>query len=274
MSLDNKNSGRIVAVRENIAEVVFGGAQPQRHELLTLASDPTAKLEVYSLGKNDVVYTLIFSDVTKLWRGAEVVRTGEVITVPVGEEVNGRLVNVLGEPQDGRPLSAKLRRPIYHDAPALSEVVIPNEILETGIKVIDFFTPFRRGGKIGIFGGSGVGKTVLILELIHNVESLKQTAAVFAGIGERMRDGYELYESLASRNLLKNIALVYGEINERAANRFRTAYAAATMAEYFRDDAKRDVVLFIDNIYRFIQAGNELATLLGSIPSEDWYQPT
>ncbi len=267
-------SGRISSIRENIIEIIFPGKKPSRHELLTLEDDRSVKMEVYTSGRDNTVFAIALSDITFLYRGAKVISSGEVITVPVGPVVNGRLINAFGEPQDGRELISDIRRPIYKDPPPFSDFVVSKEILESGIKVIDFFTPFRKGGKVGIFGGSGVGKTVLILELIHNVEFVKKTNVIFAGIGERVREGHELYMSLTETGLLKGTALVFGEINERAANRFRVAYSAAAIAEYSRDEQKKDVVIFVDNIYRFIQAGNELSTLLGSIPSEDWYQPT
>ena len=266
--------GEIIEIKENVVEVSFLEVKPFRHELLTLVEDPSVKFEVYSTSPEGTVYTLALTDVIMLYRGAKVRRTGEVITIPVGSAVNGRLINVFGDPLDKKRLTSTARRPIYTSAQPFTELKIYNDVLETGIKVIDFFTPFRKGGKIGIFGGSGVGKTVLLLELIHNVEFIKKTAAIFAGVGERIREGHELYESLSKKGLLDGVSLVFAEINEKAANRFRVPYAAATLAEYYRDEEKKDVVFFIDNIYRFIQAGNELSTLLGNIPSEDWYQPT
>ena len=265
-------TGRIVSVRENIVEVAFPGVQPFRHELLTLEGDNSVKLETYSSSREGTIFALVLSEVTALFRGAVVTRTGEVITVPVGSVVNGRIINVFGEPQDGMELMAQARRPIYKPAPMYTDLFIHNDILETGIKVIDFFMPLRKGGKVGIFGGSGVGKTVLVLELIHNSELLKNTATIFCGIGERIREGHELFESLTAKKLLNKV--VFGKINEKAAARFRVAYAATTLAEYYRDEESKDVIFFVDNIYRFIQAGNEVSTLLGRIPSEDWYQPT
>lgn len=266
--------GKIVSVRESIVEIGFSGVRPFRHELLLLEGDNDVKMEAYSSSREDTIFALSLSDNSKLFRGASILRTGEVLTVPVGPEVNGRLMNVFGEPLDGKRLFAEARRPVYKDSPPFADLLVYDELLDTGIKVIDFFTPIRKGGKMGIFGGSGVGKSVLILELVHNAELIRDTTTIFAGIGERMREGQELYESLTKNNLLKNTALIYAEINEKAANRFRAAYTAATLAEYSRDELGRDVVMFIDNIYRFIQAGNELSTLLGGIPSEDWYQPT
>jgi len=269
------DTGRITSVKENIVEITFEGLKPARGELLTLEDDRKVKLEVYTSGRDNTVYALALSNIFNLYRGAKVVRTDAAITVPViGEEIKGRMINVFGEPIDGKPLKVSKKMPIYRPAPTYPETVMSKEILNTGIKVLDFFTPIIKGGKVGVFGGSGVGKTVLLLELIHNVEFLKNTSIIFAGIGERIREGHELYESLIKQNLLEKSALVFGEINDRAAIRFRTAYAAATIAEHFRDSEKQDVVFFVDNIYRFIQAGNELSTLLGSIPSEDWYQPT
>jgi len=266
--------GRIVSVRENIVEINFSKNKPFRHELLTLEGDPSVKMEVYTSGGENIIFALALSGLNSVYRGAKVLRTKGVISVPVGSVVCGRLMNVFGEPLDGRELKSKVKWPIYRQAPSFIELFVPKDILQTGIKVIDFFTPVRKGGKVGVFGGSGVGKTVMLLELIHNVEFLKETAVVFAGIGERIREGHELYDSLTKKNLLKDVALVFGEINERAANRFRVGYTAATLAEYFRDEEKKDAIFFVDNIYRFIQAGNELSTMLGNIPSEDWYQPT
>lgn len=267
-------TGRVISVRESIVEVAFSGIQPFRHELLTLADDKSIKLEAYSSSREGTVFALVLADAAPLFRGAVVERTGEVITVPVGDAVNGRLINVFGDPQDGRDLLALARRPIYKPSPIYTDLFIPKEILETGVKAIDFFTPVRKGGKVGIFGGSGVGKTVLLLELIHNAELLKNTATIFCGIGERIREGHELYESLTAKKLLSKVALVFAEIHEKAAARFRVAYAGTTLAEYYRDEEGKDVIFFVDNLYRFIQAGNEVSTLLGRIPSEDWYQPT
>src|SRR3990167_1077679 len=178
-NLQDKETGRITSVRENIVEVNFSGKKPFRHEILTLANDSSVKLEVYTSGGEDTIYALALSGHNLLYRGAKVLATGQVITVPVGEAVKGRLINLFGEQLDGRKLNAPIRRSIYKDSPAFPELFVPKEILQTGIKVIDFFTPVRRGGRIGVFGGSGVGKTVTLLELIHNVEFLKETAVVY-----------------------------------------------------------------------------------------------
>src|SRR3989304_4711867 len=172
-------TGRIISVRENIVEVAFSGVQPFRHELLTLEGDNSVKLEAYSSSREGTVFALVLSDVTALFRAAAVTRTGEVITVPVGSAVNGRLINVFGEPQDGKDLMALARRPIYKPAPPYTDPFIPQAVLGTGRKVIDFFMPMRKGGKAGLFGGSGVRKTVLILEFMHNAEFLKNTATIF-----------------------------------------------------------------------------------------------
>jgi len=266
--------GEVTAVKENVVEVSFLEAMPFRHELLTLIEDPSVKLEVYSTTQEGTVYTLALSEVAKLYRGAKIRRTGEVITIPVGSAVNGRLINVFGDPQDKKPLKAVARRPIYTTAQPYTELKIYYDVLETGIKVIDFFTPFRKGGKIGIFGGSGVGKTVLLLELIHNVEFIKKTAAIFAGVGERIREGHELYEELQRTGVLNSVALIFGSMGDNPAIRFLTAYSAVRVAEEFRDKLGKNVLFFIDNMYRFAQAGNELAMLMNTIPSEDGYQAT
>src|SRR4030042_3201377 len=265
-------TGRIVSVRENIVEVAFSGIKPCRHELLSMEKNPQVKLEVYSSSREGTIFALALSEVSALFRGAVITRTGEVLTGPVGETVRGRLINVFGEPQDGKDLMAEVRRPIYKPAPSYMDLYVHKEVMETGIKIIDFFMPIRRGGKVGIFGGSGVGKTVLLLELIHNAELLKNIATIFCGIGERIREGHELYESFTKKGLLKDVSLVFAEINEKAAARFRVAYAATSIAEYCRDEEGKDTIFFVNNIYRFIQAGNEVSTLLGRIPSEDWYQ--
>lgn len=270
-----ENTGRIVTILGDIIEVSFAGEKPNRHELLTLADDSTVRLEVYSSTSGDSVYCLSFSDPGKLFRGAKVARLYDTITIPAGVELLGRVIDVFGEAQDGKgPILAKVNKSIYGNPLNFRSITVSNEILETGIKVIDFFTPFRRGGKIGIFGGAGVGKTIILTELMHNVASFDKGISIFAGIGERIREGQEIVENLATNNVLSNVAVILGQMNERAAVRFRVGYAAATLAEHFRDTQNHDVLFFVDNAYRFIQAGNELSTLLNIIPSEDGYQAT
>lgn len=240
-----------------------------------MSDDPTVKLEVYSSTPGDIVYCISFTDPAKLYRGAKMVRLYETINIPVGPATFGRVMDVFGRPQDGRgEVISKKTRSIYGSPPGFKSVSPKREILETGIKIIDFFTPFLKGGKIGLFGGAGVGKTVILTELIHNVVAFHKGVSVFAGIGERIREAQEIVENLAQYNVLANVALVFGQMNERPAVRFRTGYAAAALAEYLRDEEDRDVLFFVDNAYRFIQAGNELSTLLNTIPSEDGYQAT
>jgi F-type H+-transporting ATPase subunit beta len=211
-----------------------------------------------------------------LARGAEVLDLGAPLSVPVGPEVLGNLFNVMGEPLNpGADASSfKKRWPIHRSAPPLSEQSTSVEVFETGIKVIDLLAPFVKGGKIGLFGGAGVGKTVLLLELIRNVAEVAKGASVFAGVGERTREGNDLWHEMKDSGVIDKTALVFGQMNEVPGARLRVALTALTMAEYFRDEEKKDTLLFIDNIFRFSQAGSEVSTLLGRVPSEVGYQPT
>ncbi|OGY23256.1 MAG: F0F1 ATP synthase subunit beta [Candidatus Woykebacteria bacterium RBG_13_40_15] len=271
----SESAGYIVAVRGDIVEVEFKVEKPTRHELLTLSQDKEVKLEVYSSTVYNTVLCISLSDSAKLYRGAKVERVGKSLEVPIGEQLLGRVVNLFGDPIDNLGgLSEIKKSSIYHSSPAYSELSSTANIMETGIKVVDFFTPVKKGGKIGLFGGSGVGKTVLLSELMHNIAIFHKGLSVFAGIGERIREGHELYETLKAAKVLPNVALVFGQMNEAAAVRFRVGFTAVAIAEYFRDVLKKDVLFFIDNIYRFVQAGNELSTLLNTIPSEDGYQAT
>lgn len=270
-----KEAGTIKAILGDVIEVSFFDSKPSRHELLTLVDDSTVKLEVYSSTPKDTVYCISFTDPTKLYRGAKVLRTFEPIMIPVGPSLLGRVLNVFGEPLDNKDKIASSKiRSIYGNPPNLASMSFTREIMETGIKIIDFFTPFVKGGKIGIFGGAGLGKTIILTELMHNVAKFKKGISVFAGIGERIREAQELIENLTENEVIDNVALVLGQMNERPAVRFRTGYTAAAIAEYFRDEEDRDILFFVDNAYRYIQAGNELSTLLNIIPSEDGYQPT
>lgn len=210
-----------------------------------------------------------------LSRGLPAIDTGAPITVSVGEETLGRMVNVLGEPIDRKePIEARLKWPIHHPAPRFADIVASEEILETGIKVIDLMTPYVRGGKIGLFGGAGVGKTVLIMELIRNVAFEHDGYSVFAGVGERSREGNDLYNEMKQSGVLDKTALVFGQMNETAGARLRVPLVGLTMAEYFRETSHKDALLFIDNIFRFTQAGSEVSALLGRMPSAVGYQPT
>ena len=268
--------GVITEVKSQIATVVIDSEElPAPGEILTSPNDTEVNLEVYSESQNKID-CLILSDPYKLYRGMIIQGTGSGLKTAVGETVLGRAFNLFGVPQDKKPgLSTKLNSSIYSPTAPLSTIQTGFEILETGIKAIDFLSPFIKGAKIGFIGGAGVGKTILLTELLHNI-TLKeqQSVSVFAGVGERIREGQELYQRLSELKVLPKIALILGQMNENAAVRFRVAAAAATMAEYFRDIDKKDILFFIDNMYRFVQAGNELATVLGTTPSEGAYQAT
>ena len=208
-------------------------------------------------------------------RGLKAIDTGAPLSVQVGPEMLGRMINVIGEPIDqGPPIETEMRWPITHPAPKFSEITSGNEIMETGIKVIDLMTPYMRGGKIGLFGGAGVGKTVLIMELIRNIATEYNGYSVFAGVGERSREGNDLYNEMKSSGVLDKTALVFGQMNETAGARLCAALVGLTIAEYFRESEHKDVLLFIDNIYRYSQAGSEVSALLGRMPSAVGYQPT
>jgi F-type H+-transporting ATPase subunit beta len=269
------SSGAVLSVRGSVVRIEYKDDHPEIHEIVTMEENPKVALEVYSSSQNEIFTCISLTDPSLLYRGARVKRTGSSLQVPIGLELLGRLVDLFGNPIDGLgEIRTKEKTSVFRPAPAYEELDYRNEFLETGIKVIDFFTPMRKGGKIGVFGGSGVGKTVLLSELMHNIAVFHKGVSVFTGIGERIREGAELYETLAQTKVLPNVALVYGQMNESAAVRFRVGQTGVTLAEYFRDVHKRDVLFFIDNIYRFVQAGNEVSTLLDTIPSEEGYQST
>ena len=269
-------SGRIQSVNDQIATVLITSRdRPKLLEILTSPEDTSIKLEVY-YQSDDIVMCLILSKMSLIYRGMEIVGTGVGLTVPSAELLLGRVINLFGEPQDNKPPITDDRHiPIYSQTPPLNTIKSGYGLLETGIKTIDFLTPFLKGGKIGFIGGAGVGKTVLMSELLHNI-TLKQanTVSVFAGVGERIREGQELYQRLKSSGVIEKTVLVLGQMNENAAVRFRVGLAATAIAESFRDYHKKDVLFFIDNMFRFVQAGNEVATILGTIPSEQGYQAT
>lgn len=267
--------GTIVAVRGQVAEVEFLKDPPSAHDILILEIDPKVRLKVYSSSGPGMFYCLVLADSEKLFRGAVVVNTGESMSITVGEEVLGRVLNVFGEVVDGGvAIESQLRLPIFSSAPGYEVVSTHAEIWETGIKVLDLFSPLLKGGKMGLFGGAGVGKTLLLTEMMHNVMTAKAgNASVFSGVGERTREGHELYVQLKERGLLQYVSLVFGPMGENAAIRYLTGLAGVTLAEYFRDKG-RDVLFLVDNVFRLAQAGNELATLMNSIPSEDGYQAT
>ena len=271
------NTGRIVRVAGPVVDVKFeAGPLPRIRDALTVRNDgQECVMEVASHLGADCVRCIMLGPCEGLARGAKVAATGDVIKVPVGECTLGRMFNVLGRPIDGGPApECGEKWGIYRPAPPFEEQSPVAEILETGIKVIDLMEPYAKGGKIGLFGGAGVGKTVLIQELIHNVAMQHGGYSVFTGVGERSREGNDLWREMTAGGVAEKTALVFGQMNESPGVRMRVALTGLTMAEYFRDAQGKDVLLFIDNIFRFVQAGSEVSTLLGRMPSAVGYQPT
>jgi F-type H+-transporting ATPase subunit beta len=268
-------TGYITSIRGDVVEVNFFERNFVSGEILVLERDPRVKLEVIATSEEGKILCLLLGRAENLHRGARVKRTGETFKIPVGKELLGRVVNAFGRPIDNLPpFQTREERSIYQHSPPYRETVRKEELFETGIKAVDFFAPLVKGGKLGIFGGAGLGKTVLLSELMHNIVFTKKGIVIFAGIGERIREGAELYETLKKMKVLPSAVLIFGQMNESAAIRFRVGMTAVTIAEYFRDFQKEDVFFFVDNIYRFLQAGSELSTILGNIPSEGGYQPT
>lgn len=273
--MDNK--GKIIGIKGQIIEVEFLESKPKTHDIVVLEEDDSVKMEVYTSSSPTTFYCLSLSPTSSLHRGAIVVNTQAPVKIPVGKEVLGRVINIFGVPQDEKgPLGTSETRSIFSKEIAFEHIATPKEVLQTGIKAIDFFSPILKGGKVGMFGGAGVGKTILLTEIIHNVVVLNKdkNVSVFTGVGERVREGQELYESLVESNVIDGVSLIYGGMGENPAVRLRTAIAGVTLAEYFRDEMKRNVLFFIDNVFRFAQAGYELATLMSTIPSEGGYQAT
>ncbi|HEX3020561.1 MAG TPA: F0F1 ATP synthase subunit beta [Chitinispirillaceae bacterium] len=279
----NMNTGKIIQVVGAVVDVRFDeGDLPEINTALKITlpapencEPQTLILETAQHLGERVVRTIAMDSTDGLARGMSVTNTGEMITVPVGPEVLGRIINVIGEPVDGgENVNSKKRYPIHRPSPAYNEQSTRNEVLVTGIKVIDLLEPYAKGGKIGLFGGAGVGKTVLIMELINNIATAYQGYSVFAGIGERTREGTQLWGEMKESGVLERTALVYGQMNEPPGARARIGLSALSIAEYFRDEERRDVLLFIDNMFRFVQAGSEVSALLGRIPSAVGYQPT
>ncbi|MEI6557760.1 MAG: F0F1 ATP synthase subunit beta [Rhodospirillaceae bacterium] len=274
--------GKITQVLGAVIDVQFAGELPAILNALHARNDgKVLVLEVAQHLGEGVVRTVAMDITDGLVRGAEVIDTGAPITVPVGPETLGRIINVIGDPVDERgPVGAKLSLPIHRAAPEFVEQSTEAQVLVTGIKVVDLLAPYARGGKIGLFGGAGVGKTVLIMELINNVAKAHGGFSVFAGVGERTREGNDLYHEMIQSGVIKTdgspskAALVYGQMNEPPGARMRVALTGLTLAEYFRDQEGQDVLFFIDNIFRFTQAGSEVSALLGRIPSAVGYQPT
>ncbi len=270
-------SGKIISVKEQIVEVEFNEGKPAIFDVLILKDDPAIKMEVYTSASPNSFYCLAITSITKLHYGSTVINTGQPINIPVGPEMLGRVIDTLGNPQDDLgEIKTKEQRPIIVKDIGIANVDIPKEILETGIKPIDFFTPIIKGGKVGLFGGAGVGKTVILSEIIHNIVILhpEENVSIFTGVGERTREGEELYTTLKENNVMQGVTLIYGSMGENPALRFRTAFSGVTIAEYYRDMMKKNVLFFIDNIFRFAQSGYELSTLMNAIPSEGGYQST
>lgn len=268
--------GFIRSVNGSIAQVeIASSTYPALYDLLTSPETPQVMMEVYSQSRTSLACQILSSP-DQLYRGMKVVGTGSDLQVPVGEGILGRVMDLFGNPQDGGgPIKATKKTSIYSKPPSLNIVKKDYEIIETGIKVFDFLTPLMRGGKVGFIGGAGVGKTILLTELLHNITMhYTNVTSVFAGVGERIREGQELYQRLSESKVLPRIAIMMGQMNENAAIRFRIAMAATSQAEYFRDAQKKDVLFFIDNMFRFVQAGNEVSVLLGTTPSEQAYQAT
>ena len=269
--------GIVKRVTGPVVDIEFPqGEQPEiRRAVEILAEGHSIKAEVVQDIGRGGVRCIALASTDGLYRGCPAVDTGATISMPVGEGTLGRMFNVAGEPIDGKgPVDAVKYMPIHRDPPAFTEIKPAEEMLETGIKVVDLLTPYAKGGKIGLFGGAGVGKTVLIMELIRNVAYEHGGYSVFAGVGERSREGNDLWNEMNESGVIDKTALVFGQMNETPGARLRVPFSALTVAEFFRDERRQDVLLFIDNIFRFIQAGAEVSALLGNMPSAVGYQPT
>lgn len=274
---DKTKVGKLVGVYGSVVEVEFLGEKPKTQDVLVSETDPTLNLQVFSSATIDSFYCIALCQPDKLNRGMRFVNTNEPLATPVGTATLSRVMNLFGEPKDGKgEILQGETRPIFGDVPDPEDIVTTLEILETGIKVVDLFAPLLKGGKTGLFGGSGVGKTVLLTEILHNVinKDKERNVSVFCGVGERTREGHELYLELEKSQVLPYVSLIFGGMGDSPSIRFLTAHAAASVAEYFRDSEQKNVLFFIDNIFRFAQAGNELSLLMNTIPSEGGYQAT
>ncbi|MCX4296831.1 MAG: F0F1 ATP synthase subunit beta [Lachnospiraceae bacterium] len=274
----DKIIGKVTQIIGAVLDVKFSEGQlPELNDAVKIKRSDNTELtiEVAQHLGDDTVRCIAMGPTDGLVRGMDAVSTGAPITVPVGEDTLGRMFNVLGEPIDNKPApKAKGYEPIHRPAPSFEEQATSTEMLETGIKVVDLLCPYQRGGKIGLFGGAGVGKTVLIQELITNIANEHDGYSVFTGVGERTREGNDLYNEMTESGVISKTAMVFGQMNEPPGARMRVGLTGLTMAEYFRDKGGKDVLLFIDNIFRFTQAGSEVSALLGRVPSAVGYQPT
>jgi F-type H+/Na+-transporting ATPase subunit beta len=275
------SKGVVRVLKDLVIKVQFDDGLPELNEMLYVENENHTPLLVSSLDHGDLAICLNIAGDRSIQKGAAVARSGHSLEVPVGDEMIGRVWDAMGRPIDGKPqlppevLEKMPKRSIFR--PEFQETSLksrPDEILETGIKVLDFFTPFVKGRKIGIIGGAGVGKTVLTMEMINNVATGSGALSIFAGIGERIREGHELYKTLADNDLLTTTAMFFGQMNENPVQRSLIALSAITLSEYFRDDQKKDILLFADNMYRYIQARNEVSTIIDQTPAEGGYQPT
>jgi F-type H+-transporting ATPase subunit beta len=269
------NHGTVIAVRGSVVDAHFGGALPAIYSVLRAGADAEIVIEVMTQLDARRVRGIAMTATQGLARGMRVTDTGAPLQAPVGKAIISRMFDVFGRCIDRLPAAQQVEwRSIHRQPPPLSERSTRSEIFETGIKAIDVLVPLERGGKAGLFGGAGVGKTVLLTEMIHNMIGRQQGVSIFCGIGERCREGEELYREMKAAGVLPNMVMVFGQMNEPPGSRFRVAHTALTMAEYFRDDEHRDVLLLVDNIFRFIQAGMEVSGLMGQMPSRLGYQPT
>ncbi|KZL48256.1 F0F1 ATP synthase subunit beta [Nodularia spumigena CENA596] len=275
LDLCQVNRGRVVSVRGSVIDVRFSQQLPDVYSQLVAGENDSVVMEVMTHLDAETVRGIALRPTSGLARGSVVINTGHPLQVPVGERLLGRMFNVFGETIDRKvEISGGEWRSLHQPPVPLIQQSTSSEILETGIKAIDILAPLERGGKAGLFGGAGVGKTVLITEMIHNIVSEYQGISLFCGIGERSREAEELYRDMQEAGVLENTIMIFGQMNEPPGARFRVGQAALTMAEYFRDDVKQDVLLLIDNIFRFIQAGQEVSGLMGRLPSRVGYQPT
>lgn len=273
--LENPNTGIVVSIRGSVVDVCFDTKLPPIHSLLRAGSEQQIIIEVQSQSDATHVRGIALTPTQSLARGTTVIDTGGPLTAPVGKAVLSRMFDVFGNTLDrGEKLADVEWRSVHSAPPPLSRRSTRSEVFETGIKIIDVLLPLERGGKAGLFGGAGVGKTVLLTEMIHNMVGNQSGVSIFCGIGERCREGEELYREMKEAGVLPDMVMLFGQMNELPGSRFRIGHAALTMAEYFRDDEHRDVLLLIDNIFRFIQAGMEVSGLLGQMPSRLGYQPT
>lgn len=274
--------GNITSISGHIVTVRFLTSKPEIHNILAVedslgARQSSVNLLAYKSASTDTLYCLALGDVKALSRENTVFDTGESFKVPVGEGLLGRVIDVYGNPVDGiGTLAPHDTKPIFKELLTFENISKEKSMLETGIKVVDLFSPIIKGGKVGLFGGSGVGKTVLLTEILHNIihKDLDNSVSVFCGVGERTREGQELFSELGAAGVLQNVSLIFGAMGESSAQRFLTGMGGVTIAETFRDEYKKNVLVFVDNMFRYLQAGNELSTQMSVIPSEDGYQPT